>query len=479
MTQKVFISYSWSSPNHEDWVINLAEKLISDGIDVVLDKWDLKEGHDLYDFMETTVKSNEIHKVLIILDKSYSEKADKRKGGVGTETQIISPEIYSNVSQEKFIPIVAERDEEGNEFVPTYLKGRVYIDLSSEEHYEENYEKLLRNIYKRPSQSKPKLGTPPSYLFEDSPVTHKTTGIIRGLDAQLLKHPKRINSLGQDFFDDFYTNLKEFEISFSSRDEFEIGKEICENLTKFTPLRDDFIAFIDKVSKLDLEYELDIDIIIKFFEKLPLLTSPSGKSSWMEYEYDNFRFMISELFLYLIAIPLKNSNYKFLEEIFYASYFIKDKYDYKKDPGTFADFYYHIDTINVYYNQKFSKNFHSPMADFLVSRMPGKLEKADFVDADLLCYYISILKDLRWFPRTYIYKGDRTSFELFDRLVSKKHFEKVKILFDVQTSENLKQKIEDIKKNDTNQHRIGYSGSFNSVSPIYNIINVETLATLR
>ena len=79
MKQKVFISYSWSSPEHEEWVINLAERLMSDGIEVIIDKWDLKEGHDIFDFMESMVKSPEINKVLVILDKTYSEKADSRK----------------------------------------------------------------------------------------------------------------------------------------------------------------------------------------------------------------------------------------------------------------------------------------------------------------------------------------------------------------------------------------------------------------
>ena len=83
-TPKIFISYSWTTPKHEDWVINLAERLVSDGIDVVIDKWNLKEGHDKFDFIESMVKSTDINKVLIILDKKYLEKAEQRSGGVGT-----------------------------------------------------------------------------------------------------------------------------------------------------------------------------------------------------------------------------------------------------------------------------------------------------------------------------------------------------------------------------------------------------------
>jgi len=49
---KVFISYSWSSPQHEQWIIHLAIELRQAGVDVILDKWDLKEGHDAIAFME-------------------------------------------------------------------------------------------------------------------------------------------------------------------------------------------------------------------------------------------------------------------------------------------------------------------------------------------------------------------------------------------------------------------------------------------
>ena len=49
---KLFISYSWSNPTHEQWVIELANELTESGVHVILDKWDLKEGHDSVAFME-------------------------------------------------------------------------------------------------------------------------------------------------------------------------------------------------------------------------------------------------------------------------------------------------------------------------------------------------------------------------------------------------------------------------------------------
>ena len=95
---------------------------------------------------------------LLSVIKHMLKKANERTGGVGDETVIISSEIYGNTKQEKFIPIIAERDEEGQPYAPTYIKTRIYIDLSNQETYEVEYEKLLRNIYEKPQFVKPKLG---------------------------------------------------------------------------------------------------------------------------------------------------------------------------------------------------------------------------------------------------------------------------------------------------------------------------------
>jgi len=482
LKQKVFISYSWSSPEHEEWVINLAERLMSDGIEVIIDKWDLKEGHDIFDFMESMVKSPEINKVLVILDKTYSEKADSRSGGVGTETQIISPNVYKNASQEKFLPIVTERDDEGNAFIPTYLDGRIYIDLSSNEHFEENYEKLLRNIYQRPSFQKPKVGTPPKYLFEETPKSFKTSQILRTFDYQIDKHPKRINSIIRDFLDAFYNNLKDFKIEFKGRDYIGIGKQICDNIHQYTELRNDFLDFIDKLTKLEIEF--DFDIVINFLEKLPLLETPDeSRSSWSQFEFDNFRIINHELLIYLVAIGLKNENYKFVEDVLYSTYFFKDRHNnYNNEPKTFDELYRNVDSIDKYYKETYSQNFFNSMADLIIKRIPENMEKSDFVQADLLCYYVANMNGKRWFPQTYIYDS-RSKKELFYKMVSKKHFDKVKGLFNVKDIEEMKSKLNELKEkdsqNDPYNNRFGYSGSFDRVLPLYDVIDIEKIGTTR
>lgn len=475
----VFISYSWTTLKHEQWVVNLAERLMADGVNVTFDKWNLKEGHDKHSFMEKMVQSTEIDKVLMILDKKYVEKANHREGGVGTEAQIISPEIYKNVAQEKFIPVVVEKDEQGNAYIPTFLEGRLYIDLSLQDTFEENYEKLLRNIYDKPQYSKPQLGKAPSYLSDEAIPHTKTNSILRSFDNQVSKNPNTINSILKDFLDEFYNSLKDYTINFqSSKDAYEIGKKVYDNLNQYRLLRDDFIRFIEKLLKSEIRF--DVDIIIRFLEKLPLYEYPmeDRKGSWSSFEYDNFKFIIHELFLYLIAIGLKTENYKFVEELLYSSYFFQDKSICKKEPQRFNELYHYVETFDSYYKKAFSKNFHSPMADFIVKRIPENYTKDIIVEADLLCHYVATMNGQNWFPITYIYKT-QGYFGLFDRMVSKRHFEKVKNLFDVNTESELQNKLKKIKEEDKNSYYIRYNGSSGSVHPIYSIINIDTIGTTR
>lgn len=52
---KIFISYSWSS---DALVLELANRLVFHGVDVVLDKWDLKEGNDKLEFENHKIMSD-------------------------------------------------------------------------------------------------------------------------------------------------------------------------------------------------------------------------------------------------------------------------------------------------------------------------------------------------------------------------------------------------------------------------------------
>src|SRR5882672_7221560 len=101
---KVFISYSWESDEHKNWVRSLSERLTQNGVNVRLDQWHIGPGQSLTQFMEAEVQTCEF--VLVVCTKEYSRKSLARIGGVGYEQQIITGNIVAGQPRENFIPLV-------------------------------------------------------------------------------------------------------------------------------------------------------------------------------------------------------------------------------------------------------------------------------------------------------------------------------------------------------------------------------------
>lgn len=121
MHKKVFISYSWDSEEHQDWVVALVNALRSTyGIDAKCDV--LLDKPNLFSMMVQEARLND--KIVIVDTKRYTEKADKELGGVGYETRLFYN--FFQKQPEKLIVIKVEECE-----LPFYLSGWNYLDFSS------------------------------------------------------------------------------------------------------------------------------------------------------------------------------------------------------------------------------------------------------------------------------------------------------------------------------------------------------------
>lgn len=161
---KVFISYSWDSEVHKQWVKSLTDKLIQDGIDASLDQYDLTLGDRLPHFMEQRIA--ESNYVLIICTPKYKIKSDQRAGGVGYEGHIISGELFSIGNERKFIPVI--REGTPLTAMPKCLEGKLAIDLTGDRNFSDyhNYKDLITTLYG--NRSKPPKGTRPTYVPNSS-----------------------------------------------------------------------------------------------------------------------------------------------------------------------------------------------------------------------------------------------------------------------------------------------------------------------
>lgn len=154
-----FISYSWDSPQHKEWVLQLAKDLADSGIEVILDRWDLEPGNSLTQFMETSIARAEF--VLVVCTPSYARRANVRKGGVGYEQQIISGHIASGLTSKRFIPIlrrgtfgVGDRNA-----LPSHLSGLFAVDMRRDE--DEEFDVLVSALLAEKKRRPAKLADAP------------------------------------------------------------------------------------------------------------------------------------------------------------------------------------------------------------------------------------------------------------------------------------------------------------------------------
>ncbi|MEG0916696.1 MAG: toll/interleukin-1 receptor domain-containing protein [Myroides sp.] len=156
ITPKAFISYSHDSQEHKKWVLELATRLRNNGIDAILDQFELQPGDDVPHFMETHLSS--ANKILMVCTDKYVDKANMGQGGVGYEKMIITSNLMKKIDENKIIPIIRQN---ATTEVPIFLKSKLYINFSKPDDYEFSYDDLVRSIHNSPLFEKPPVGNNP------------------------------------------------------------------------------------------------------------------------------------------------------------------------------------------------------------------------------------------------------------------------------------------------------------------------------
>jgi hypothetical protein len=438
---RLFISYSWSNPDHEAWVIELATELMGAGTDVFLDKWDLREGQDAYAFMEQMVSDASIKKVILICDQSYVTKADGRTGGVGAEAQIITPDIYGSHDQSKFVAVIRERDESGKPYTPAYYRSRIYIDLSDASTYAENFDRLLRWIHDRPLHQKPEIGKKPAYLTETKDTVHTAT-------APTARHAIDGIKSGRDYAvpaltDYFILAAQEFEkFRITETQEIPFDESVVRSIEAFTPFRNEIVSVFLAVA-IYKDNDETRNAVHKFLESLvPYLDKAPTVSSWRDTDFDNFKFMIQELFLYWVAALIKHERFDAIGALLAQEFYVKSQEQYGLPVMMpFTIFNSYIKSFGIR-NQRLQLRRLSLSADLMKERCKSVgVEFDQLMTADFILY-IRSRKDpsysRNWFPDTLVFVGHYSrQFEIFARSKSMLFFNKVKTALGVGSKQAL------------------------------------------
>ena len=153
---KVFISYTHDSKEHIDLILKIANKLRTEGIDVVLDQYEQSPAQGWPKWMDQNINNAEF--VLMVCTENYYKRVmDEEKDSVGLgvkwEGRLIYQHIYNVDSKsKKFIPVLIKKEDK--KFIPVPIQGTTYYTITEDKDYNNLYW-CLRGI--NPNE-KPELG---------------------------------------------------------------------------------------------------------------------------------------------------------------------------------------------------------------------------------------------------------------------------------------------------------------------------------
>lgn len=476
---KVFISYTWSSDDYIMKVSQFVNRLVSDGVDVLFDQYEMKPGKSLNNYMEKCVSDSSVTNVLILLNPDYKTKADTRTGGAGIETQIISTEVYQNLDNEKFIPILFDKmGKDANSCVPTYLKDRYRLDLSDVSHYEEMYMAVLRTIYKKPAFVKPALGERPSWLDNkddelnyDIAKTAKIREMIQRKDNNLKRYV--LDMLHKDLL-----SIPFLEMKLNSCDDFEPSYSL------FFKFRNQYIVALNEMIE-DVNLE---DFIFDLFADIDSQIGYDTADLYVKNTY--LKILKHELIVETVSILFKNQKYSVIGSLIGRTYISGKQYECQN----FEKFFYCLSNTNIYNLDKQlghkygdGKSYKlTGIGDYWIRHLPEPfINRDDFAFADVLISNLSIAitnKGYSWFALTYVYIVNENSWlrRLASSLKSQKLTKIYLPLFDCSNLEDLKICINNIKDFDEKKsYRFGYNECFNSIELLSKYIKCEEIGSLK
>jgi hypothetical protein len=163
---RVFVSHA--SEDKVRFVLGFATRLLENGIDAWLDKWEMHPGDSLVDkIFDIGIGGAEA--VLIVLSQNSVEKPWVREE--------LNASIVERIKRgTKIIPIVLD-----NCAVPIALQSTVYVRIADPTHYDAELNSIVSTIYEH--SEKPPLGSPPIYV--QTPL-ERISGLKR-IDSLLLK----------------------------------------------------------------------------------------------------------------------------------------------------------------------------------------------------------------------------------------------------------------------------------------------------
>lgn len=270
------------------------------------------------------------------------------------------------------------------------------------------------------------------------------------------------------------------------------GDEICNSVGKMTPTRDKLLELYFAIYEINhnvIEIPTLLNELLQLnFQDCDALETPDLAANLI---YDNYRIILNEIFTHLCAFLLQEEKYQELAELVknvYQIQCVKHKQSAKPIIQffslSFASFNEHpaiIDDkirreVNALYSpsQRLYKNF-------LLERVfAKKIVLRNLQQADTLLFYLSLIYKDKNDPKFWVpnyYDGNIQTLEIMLRSASITYFEKIKLIFNVNSVSELNKHLISFKEH-IQQYQWLVSNGFVHTS-LYDTFNYHSLISQK
>lgn len=303
----VFVSYSHDSDTHATWVQKLADALEEmPAFHVIFDRYDLRPGMDLTNFMDRSAKSD---RIVVVITPEYVRKATRRIGGVGYETSIISADVLANQLADRVVPIVRSGMQQ-----PVFLQSKVYVNFADETRFGAALRELRDALLQVPRATRP-----PKRNGDDIPASAESEP-----DATLPTDRAAFDALRKAITDGTPTRkivARHYWQSFIRRlfamapypppmdDDSLVG-----SLSRTTPLVVEFAKACEAIAAVGDEITA-LTLYVGFGEILARYDVNPSSTVRLDRGFDFYRFIGHELFVCLIASLLQERQFGLLKKL--------------------------------------------------------------------------------------------------------------------------------------------------------------------
>ena len=215
--------------------------------------------------------------------------------------------------------------KKGDACLPLFFKSLIYVDFSSPEKVNAEWEKLVRLIYDKPAIVEPELGPVPGFIKSPQSLPSTTARKFLSYRDAFGKGASMTELYRNDYIDGVIRDLERFAISrpmgipASGAEPF--WETLKRSLDGMLPYRDELLQFFELHTFR--KSGDDPAIISDALERLlPLKISNGGIVTLMDANLENYSVVLHELFVYAIALFIRAKYFEGCAELLKHRFYV-------------------------------------------------------------------------------------------------------------------------------------------------------------